>query len=193
MILAIFTLGDWVPIATLALGLLGTIIVFAFKIGGIKSTIDNTEKNIIEIKDDFKELKPRFAIVESRVNDLWANKITQQKSPRYLNTLGEKILKESKVDQLINEHYKEILSKVKELNPSNAYKAEQDIIKVVQELILDTGCQNKLENSAFQTGQSVNTILFVGAIYIRDKIIKEIGLEVSDIDKHNPENLAKGK
>jgi hypothetical protein len=189
MIPAILTLNDWVPIVALAIGLLGTIIVFAFRIGAIKTTIENTEKISIEIKNDFKDLLPRFVIVESRVNDLWSTKITQQNSPRYLNPVGEKILKDSNVNLLIDEHYQEILTKVKELSPGNAYQAEQDIIKSVQGLILDPDCQNKLENSAFQTGQSVSTILFVGAIYIRDKILKEIGLDVSDIDKHNPEKV----
>jgi hypothetical protein len=76
---------------------------------------------------------------------------------------------------------------VRELNPVNAYQAEQDIIKVVQRLVLDPKCQNSLEISAFQTSQSVSTILYVGAIYVRDKIIKEIGLDVLDIDKHDPD------
>ncbi len=80
---------------------------------------------------------------------------------------------------------------MKGLNPTNSYQAEQDIIKVVQRLVLDPVCQNKLEISAFQTGQSVNTILFVGAIYIRDRIIKEIGLDVLDIDKFTPSSTNK--
>jgi transcriptional regulator CtsR len=187
----LINISDWVPIATLALGLLGIILVFAFKIGGIKSTIDNIEKNILEIKDDLKELKPRFAVVESRVNDLWTTKITKQRSPKYLNELGGKILKESNVNLLIDENYAEIFKEVKKMNPGNSYQAEQDIIAVVQRLILVPICQNKLEISAFQTGQSVNTIFYVGAIYIRDKIIKEIGLDVLDIDKHDPGKMAK--
>jgi len=179
--------GVWVAIITLAVGLFATVIAFVFKAGGIKKTIDILVDDIKEIKTDLKDFGIRFAITESRVNDLWSPKVITQHSPKYLNENGEKILKESKADELINNHYGEILNKVRELNPVNAYQAEQDIIKVVQRLVLDPECQNSLEISAFQTNQSISTILYVGAIYIRDKIIKEIGLDVLDIDKHDPD------
>ncbi|MGC1391971.1 MAG: hypothetical protein WA816_13125 [Bacteroidales bacterium] len=178
--------GVWVAIIALALGFIGIV----FKAGGIKKTIDIVEKDVGEIKTTLQDFSVRFAITESRVADLWTPRTTIQNSPKYLNDYGNKILKESKINELINEHYEEILKNVKDLNPGNSYQAEQDIIKVVNRLILDPICQNKLEISAFQTGQSVSTILYVGSIYIRDKIIKEIGLDVSDIDKHDPGKLA---
>jgi hypothetical protein len=76
--------GVWVAIITLAVGLLAAVIAFVFKAGGIKKTIDILVDDIKEIKTDLKDFGIRFAITESRVNDLWSPKVTAQHSPKYL-------------------------------------------------------------------------------------------------------------
>ncbi len=88
----------WVAIIALALGLIGIV----FKAGGIKKTIDIVENDVGDIKKDLKDILIRFGITESRVNDLWATKLTSESSPKYLNKFGLKILKESNVEVLIN-------------------------------------------------------------------------------------------
>jgi hypothetical protein len=47
-------------------------------------------------------------------------------------------------------------------------------------------CIRKLENAAFTAGVDVDTVLLVGAINIRNKIINDLDMKVEDIDKFDP-------
>jgi hypothetical protein len=58
---------------------------------------------------------------------------------------------------------------------------------VVGQLGQDVALRNDLEQGAFESGSSVTTVLFVGAIYIRDRVLKELGLRPEDINTHDPD------
>jgi hypothetical protein len=190
MIIAILT-GDWIAIIGLALGLLGTIIVFSYRAGRIVEKVDGVVVDIQALNSDIIRLSDMTTGISDRVNTIWGAMFLTTRSPKYLNEYGLKILKDSGVEKTIDNHYNEIVQIVKRSSPSNAYQAEQSVISAVQSLVLDENCKNELEVGAYKTGQSIATVLYVGAIYIRDKVLKELELDVQDIDKHDPEKVSK--
>ncbi len=137
----------------------------------------------LQILDDLKPLRDKFAIVESRVSDLWADRTAPAHSPRQLNDKGESILTGSGIKEVIEEKKNDLFAKVKETNPSNAYDAEKVILDVVSkipeyypELVA------KLKDGAFKTGNDLDTVFLVGGIYFRNLIIGDLGFKIDDID-----------
>jgi hypothetical protein len=182
--LAAFSTGEWIAIAALFASIIGPLFVLIFKSGGLYERIDHIKNSIQDIKPDVKSIP----IINERVTILWADRFTVSNSPMILNDRGIKILKESNIEALTNEYYTEILKQVKELNPQNAYQAQENLIEVIKNLKTVDNCKNKLEEAAFITGVDVDTVLLVAAINIRDKVIKDLKFEIGDIDKFAPSN-----
>lgn len=138
----------------------------------------------LQILDDLTGVRDRFAVVESRVGDMWADRAAPAHSPRKLNAYGIKILNESGIKEIIDEKKSTLLDIVKKKDIKNAYDAEQAVLLTVEKLpehcpdIVD-----KLKNGAFKTGANLDTVLLVGGIYLRDLIFPDLGFSVDEIDK----------
>jgi hypothetical protein len=120
------------------------------------------------------------------VNTLWGSKVATSNSPRALNEYGKKILNESGIKEIIEEKKGTLLPLVKAKGAKNAYDAEQAVLSVVEKLpehcpdIVD-----RLKTGAFNTGATIDTVLLVGGLYLRDLIFPSLGFSVEEIDKHN--------
>jgi hypothetical protein len=159
---------------------------------------DDTSKNIkpaiqkIETKIDtniiptLTTISAGVSYLQGTMDKLNINRVTKSKSPLVLNDHGLKILTDSGIDKIIDDNYETILSKVKNSNPINAYQAQETIKDVVKDLINNPKLKNVIEIGAFSCGSDVSTVLFVGAINIRDKILTELNLYPKDIDEHDP-------
>lgn len=145
---------------------------------GIKTTLDN---NIVP---DLKDTRERFIKVEDRVETLWKDKLAPASSPRQLNDKGNGILNSSGIKEVIDKNKAKLLILVKDKNPKNAYDAEEAIEQVMAELpknfpeVIDN-----LKNGAFKVGAEMGALLFVGSIYLRNQIFKDLGFGLDDLDK----------
>ena len=157
-------------------------------------SIDKLKESQDKLKDSHIELSERFIVVEDRVETIWKDKFAPSGSPRQLNELGNKILNESGIKQIIEGNKDKLLEIVKSKKPTNAYDAEQLILSVVNELpkhcpeIID-----ELKQGAFRVGQSIDTVLFIGGLYLRNLIFSELGFSLKDIDNHNTGKKTEGK
>ena len=86
-------------------------------IGRKLQILDTIETTMSTLGNDFRKLYDRFSTVESRVEALWEGKISISKSPRQLNDLGNKILNESGIKQIVEKRKDKLLEIVKEKNP----------------------------------------------------------------------------
>lgn len=102
---------------------------------------------------------------------------TEANSPRQLNDEGKRILRESKIDQIVNEHFEQIVDIVRSNEPENAYQVEQFVVEAVQAIGDDPDIRPRVEEGAFQSGSLVVTVLYVGAIYIRDRVLEELKID----------------
>jgi hypothetical protein len=169
--------------------IIGVFIAIGRKLQILDTINKNTEElgcSIDKLKESHNQLNERFVVVEDRVETIWKDKFAPAGSPRQLNTLGEKILNESGIKQIIENNKDRLFKIIKEKEPTNAYDAERLILSVVNELpkhcpeIID-----ELKQSAFKAGQDIDAILLVGGIYLRNLIFDDLGFSLIDLDKKN--------
>lgn len=146
-----------------------------FKLGQLTQRITTVESAIKE------DLKPELKEISRRLLDLsislGGKDVTTSNSPRVLNDAGRKILEESGVKEIIEKRFDEIVSKVKEQNPKNAYQGELSVIDAVRSMATeDKDVRDDFEQGAFRSGTSVATLSIVGGVHIRDRVFTEIGL-----------------
>lgn len=174
--------------------LVGSLIVFIikgiFSIGKFSQRLKSVEKTMDSIKIDInsthKDLTTR---IDNLMNISIQKGLSVANSPRKLSDEGKKVLKDSGADQIVNDKFDIIAQKTKKSNPENAYQAEKDIFEIVKKLIKDPVINDAMENGAFQSGYPLEAVLFVAGLYIRDRVLKELGFKLSEIDEHNPKNL----
>ncbi|MDP3772271.1 MAG: hypothetical protein Q8Q94_02765 [bacterium] len=138
----------------------------------------------LQILEDLKDIRGRFNVVESKVGDLWADRLAPAKSPRQLNEMGNKILGESGIKGIVEEKRDDLLKIIREKNITNAYDAELAVMGVMKEL--PKHCPDiveKLKDGAFKVGANPDTLLFVGGIYLRNLIFEDLGFALNDLDK----------
>lgn len=149
------------------------------KIPGIETRLTVVETKVSSLDNTLNVLAPRIDALFDRGS---LNKVSESKSPRKLNDYGKKVLENSGIKNIISESYDDILQRVKDSNPSNAYRAEIEIIASVNVLKENNKILSKIENGAFNSGETVDIVLVVGALNIRDKILSELDLNPQDID-----------
>ncbi|MEK9153494.1 MAG: hypothetical protein AAB723_02755 [Patescibacteria group bacterium] len=134
--------------------------------------------------DDLEPIRERFAVIESRVNDLWQDRVAPAHSPRQLNERGESILEKSGIKEIVDTKKDILLKIVKEKGATNPYDAEAIILATMNDL--PNHCPDvieKLKTGAFNSGASMSDVLLVGAIYLRNLIFAEIGFSIEELDK----------
>jgi hypothetical protein len=187
-VIAIWAIG--VPVG---ISIIGYVIYMAFKFGSVTSDIESIKNSVKETNTTLNKAIFSYGQLQIKVEELWRQKITKSESPMVLNEVGKKILLDSKIDDLTEKYFTEILLKVKSLNPENPYQAQEHLISVLGDFKDREECRNDLENAAFKSGYNVETILFVAALNIRDHIINDLGFNRDDIDKFDPSNTSKEK
>ena len=156
--------------------------------GLLRRSVSNIQDTLGEMKPDLKNVRERFAVVEDRVGTIWKDKYAPAASPRQLNKLGESLLEKSGIKEVIDRNRDDLLRSVRERNYSNAYDAEKATLAVVGDLAKQAPPEelDKLKHGAFETGSSLDAILLVGGIYLRNLIFPELGFSLEDIDTHRP-------
>lgn len=152
-----------------------TIITILVTIVGyfVKKTYDKTES----ISSDVADMKPKVDI-------LWKDKIAPALSPRQLNERGETILDQSGIKEIIDEKLIYLRDLIKSKKTENPYDAEMVITEITSKI--PEYCPesvDKLKEGAFKVGTDIGTVLFVGSIYLRNKIFPDLNFKLEDLDK----------
>lgn len=158
-----------------------------FNLGQIIQRLTTVEADIKEVKKDVR--KGNKDLIK-RIDDLMLafaqSSVTEAHSPRQLTTEGKRILKDSGIDTIVDDKFEYIVKEVRKRKPENAYQAERAIIDAVSRLADDATIKDAVEEGAFNSGSLTPVVLIVGATYIRDRVLKELGLSPEEIDKHAP-------
>ncbi len=178
-------------------GVLGGIVTLIYKAGRLVNTIEKLENHlekdikpeIVSFRGSISSLNANIGDIQGKVTLLWEAKVSASNSPRVLNETGVKIVNESGVKDILDEVFPAIIEQVRSQNPANAYQAETSTIEAVAALKNNSDLATKLENGAFKTGSDVDLVLFAGALDIRDKVLRELGLNPDDIDKEKTKQV----
>lgn len=149
------------------LGIIGSLILIVWR-GGLK---------LGNIENSLKWLKEGFEKVESRLGSLEVKKSGMENpgSPVDPTKKGWKYLKESGLDKIIDEEKREDLLKIlKDSLPENytKYDVQEKARIVVLNLRDDTEVGKKMEEYAFDNGISVDILLRLGGLLLRDNFLE---------------------
>jgi len=173
------TTENWIAVVTLFATTVISGFVLFFKMGRIVesiATMQETLKDVAKIKYSYGQL-----IVE--VDVLWRNQVSKSNSPMILNDVGLKILESSRIDSFTTKYYSEILAKVKARKPFNPYQVQEALISIVSDYQNIEECKLSLQESAFNCGFYINSLLLVAAINILDKVVSDLGFGHEDADR----------
>jgi hypothetical protein len=180
-------LGAVVAVVLAISAVIGFIIKIIYSVSTFIQRFKTVEANTSIIADELKQLRTDLSVRIDNLADLSIqNRLSEAHSPRQLNDAGKKVLNDSGINTVVDDKFEYIVNKVKSKNPENAYQAEQAILDAVEHLIDDPAIKDAVENGAFQSGQPIAAVLYVGGLYIRDRVLETIGFEIKDIDTHNP-------
>ena len=102
--------------------------------------------------------------------------LVQAKSPLSLTPKGEEILKGSGFAKIYLDNKDKFLEIAKEENPKLKYDAQENALGIMINLANDP-MMVPIKKYAFKHGYSLNDVLRVAGVYLRDQIIKELELK----------------
>ncbi|HEY4504206.1 MAG TPA: hypothetical protein VJI73_00350 [Candidatus Paceibacterota bacterium] len=152
-------------------------------IGVIGYLLKKTFDKIEEVAKDVSDIKPKVDIIWRdmlpKLDILWRDRAVPANSPRQLNERGQKILNESGIGEIVDELENKLLDEVGKHNAANPYDAERFVERVMADLpnnhpeLID-----KLKLGAYNAGENMETVLYIGAIYLRNRIFPKLGFSV---------------
>lgn len=187
-----FAVAGWKQtISIVGVGTLAAAIAYIvnkiYNLGKIIQRLENVEQDIKDVK---KDVRASTKDLVKRIDDLMIavtqTSLSEAHSPRQLTAEGRRVLQESGIDSIVEDKFDLIVRKVSERQPENAYQAERAVIDCVRHLTDEPAIKDAVEEGAFRSGSLAAAVLYVGALYIRDRVLGELGLRPEEIDNHKP-------
>jgi len=173
------------------------IIVKVFNLGKVAQRLTDVEDGITDVKTDVdktkkdltKEIKESRKDLTNRIDEVLTNmalkQVSQSQSPRALNDFGNQVLEQSGIRAIIEPKVSEIVAEVKANKPENPYQVQEMLLDIVKKL-KDTDLKDSIEQAAFKSGVTVETVLLVAGIDIRDTVLQKLDMNPNDIDSYKP-------
>ncbi len=159
---------------------------FTYVTSNLERRTDKIEGYIDEIRKDISFLKGALDIVKK------ANKNTlmQAHSPISLTEKGNEVSKELAVDDMLTRNWEVVYNLLeKEIKDKNPYDIQQSCIEeltVAPDKYLLPEDLLKVKNYAYNTGEPLALYTRLIAIVLRDRYFIAKGIEIADIDVHDP-------
>ncbi len=152
--------------------LLSIIIVLLGGVGYfIKRILDATDA----IREDVNDIKPKVKI-------LWELQFASSKSPLVPNEKGADILEKSGIKEMVDAASTRLVEEIKEKAPQNPYQIQEYAKAVMLNMKNNADVLQHLQEGAFNAGVDVDTILFIGSLYLRDLALPEFSFASEDTD-----------
>lgn len=165
-----------------AISTIVTFLVILLYVGKYREKVDRLDKENDKLNQQFLNISSKLSKIEGILEiSRMVSPYVQSKSPLGLTEKGKALLIDSKGKDYIDLRKNEFLKEIKSKNPKTAYDV-QEMSKLV--IKSRTKCDefNSLKDFAFRKGLSIDVILDVLGIYLRDIVLKELGFKDSDIE-----------
>lgn len=150
-------------------------------------------ENSLRFQKDFYEIKGDIASVKSNLElakIMKGTKFFKSQSPLKLTPLGVKVADDIKAESIINNNWDRLFNLLEqEIRDKNPYDIQQ---YCMNELIanpskfIDDATLLDLKDYAFSHGEQLSLYLGIFGLIIRDRYFKSKGINIDDIDKHDP-------
>ncbi|MFH1564619.1 MAG: hypothetical protein ABIC82_02090 [bacterium] len=157
--------------------------------GGFKEERAETKKDLTDIKKDVAKVTATVDLLYQ--SHLYQNHLPTVKSysPLSLTDKGKDISDALKLEGKVASHWSEIKSKIEEKNLSNPYDiqtASLDLARDCFETIFTNEERNEMKQYAFKNGLNILEFFPIIGIITRDKFLTERGINLSEVDEHDP-------
>jgi hypothetical protein len=159
---------------------------------GISKKIDKVEANVDDMRKDLSYVKGSLDIVKETLN-IFRNGISplvESCSPVSLTQRGKEISKELNAEDIICRNWTKIYDNLEEnICNKNAYDIQQYCLytaAVELEKFISKEDIDFLKKIAYQQGNPLLYYSSVFGIIIRDKYLSIKGINMSEVDKHDP-------
>lgn len=132
------------------------------------------------------KLETKMDMVLSFVNP---NSPIKAQSPISLTHIGTAIANNLDANKILSRYKDKAKSEVDIESPQNAYDIQMAAMKVAKEKLLSFLADDELEavkKEAFARGLSLEDIMSVFGVLLRDCILEEKGIPITDVDHHAP-------
>jgi hypothetical protein len=116
--------------------------------------------------------------------------VAQRKSPISLTEVGFEIAKALKVEDMLGRNWDKIFENLEaNINDKNAYDIQQYCIETAT---IDLGAfieksdVDAIKQAAYKDGRPLAFYAPVFGVLIRDKYLKQKGIDISEVDRHDP-------
>lgn len=162
-----------------------------YKAGGIVKSYKDFEGKNEKFDNKIDNIKEGLAAIRATTDLLYQAHLSTVKShsPVSLTPKGEMVSKAISAETKVAEHWKDIKAKLEEKNPTNPYDIQtvaMDIAMECFEKIFTAEEQNQIKTYAFSIGLNLLEVYPIIGIIIRDRLFKERGINVEEVDKFVP-------
>ena len=127
---------------------------------------------------EFKEFKRELRNLSDKISKTGT---VSSESPKQLNSVGREVAKTINADSMLDKYYNDLKKEVDESKPENEYDihqaSENAAFNIYERLSHDE--KNIIKKAAYNSGVEIQGVLMVIAIMLRDKLLKESGIEIS--------------
>lgn len=176
-------IGLLIAAASLLGGGLTSFAVVSIRIGKYVNKLDNACTDVGDLKKEMKEIRDKAVAAETLLKE--RGPLTKTKSPISLTERGQKVLADSGGQKFIDDNYVDFKSQIESKKPETSYDV-QEMAKAVVEGLREDVRFNPLKEYLFKEGLSVEDIVSVLGIYLRDRVLADKEWKTEDIDKYDP-------
>lgn len=139
---------------------------------------------LISLSEKVLIMQTKVDLIYQHVNP---NSPVKSQSPMNLTVAGKAIIDKIHADKIINKYISHLVQEVEKQTPKNAYDIQNISIEVAKNNMLNYLNEDELsavKQEAYSRGILVEDILLVFGILLRNHILKEKNIPISDVDKH---------
>lgn len=173
-------------VINLIVSALVSLAVAFFRIGAYKNKVDNLETTVGKdehsgLRKTVGDMKDKVVACETRLKE--REPLGKRRSPLALSERGVNFLKASGAEKFVDDNYAELRDLVDAKEPKTSYDVQEEAKEAIKTLKEDPRL-NPLKEWLFKDGSTLEDLFFVMSIHLRDKILREKGWNVEDIDNH---------
>lgn len=144
--------------------------------------------------DGLEGMSEKVIAISTKVDLIYGlvnpNSMTRAFSPISLTEIGEQTAISINAEGLLNKYYARLKKLVDKSDPQNAYDIQNISMSIAKEKLIEfmTAKEiNTIKDSAYQKGVIIEDILSILGVMLRNKILNEREIPVSDVDLHTPQ------
>jgi len=177
--------------------LLGILVVAAYtlhSLGRWRERFFNQDKRL----DKIESMHDKVVILETKIQLIYENtnpkRAFMSSSPIRLTDFGHDLFGKIGGEKMFPKYIAKLQESVENENPNHPYDIQMiamNVAKSVLPKIASADDVNAVKQQAFENGILDEDIWGIFGVLLRDKILEERGMPISDVDKHDPNKRQK--